>query len=81
MAKEAINMLIEWEKDENNKDFYVKPEEFETEPVKGLTNPIKKRDGIYVPNEIINLACVKNIKLREEDTFVIGFPKSGKNNT
>lgn len=76
MEIEGIKLIVEWEKDENN-EFYIKPENFETENVKGFVQPIKKLDGILLFNNVINLSDFKNFTLRNDDTFIIGFPKSG----
>ncbi len=79
MAFEAIKMVWDWEKDPTN-EFYVEPVEYEREPVNGFKYPMKKVDGIYVFNDVINVGCLKSLKIRSDDAFIIGFPKSGKYN-
>lgn len=57
---------------------YIKPEKFECEPVQGFKYFIKKRNGIHVPNTVISLACIKNLKPQKDDVFIIAYPRSGK---
>lgn len=78
MNAELIKQIIEWNKDPEH-DFYIKPEKFDIVPVKGFKNGLKKRDGILLQNMVVNLECVKNLELKKDDAFVIGFPKSGMN--
>lgn len=59
-------------------EFYVKPQMFETEQLKGYKNPTKKADGIFIANSTINLSNLKTMSLRGDDVLLIGFPKSGK---
>jgi len=77
MSIEAVKLVAEWQKDENS-EFYIKPDVFETQEIKGFNAPIKIYDGTLLMNDIINISNLKNLPLRNEDTFVIGFPKSGK---
>ena len=78
MAIEAIKLIWEWEKDPAS-EFYVKPEEFETQIVPGYKYPMKTKHGIFLFNDVVNITCIKELKIRPEDTFIIGFPKSGMN--
>ena len=76
MEFEALKMIIEWEKEPGN-EFYIEPENFETENLKGFEVPIKKKDSIILLNDLINFSMLKTFKPRKDDIFVIGFPKSG----
>lgn len=58
-------------------EFYVEPEEFEIVEVKGCANGCKRRHGTFVSNMVTNLSVIKSLELRENDTIVVGFPKSG----
>lgn len=60
-------------------EFTVPEEEFERVPVNGLKHGLKKRNNMYLPQIVRNVSAVQNAKIREDDLFVIGFPKSGKN--
>ena len=76
LSVDAVNLIYEWQKDPNN-GFYIRPEEFETETIDGFNGPIKKKDGILIMNDVLNISDLKNLKLRKDDAFIIGFPKSG----
>lgn len=76
MSIDAVKLIAEWQKDPTN-DFYIKPDEFETVTIPGFNGPLKIYDGILLFNEVINISELKNLNLRSEDTFIIGFPKSG----
>lgn len=60
-----------------NSQYYVPKEDFEFIPVKGTKAGVKSRNGHLVPILCRNLSVVKNMEVREDDTFVITFPKSG----
>lgn len=77
MNSEIIKTIFDWQKDPTN-ELYIKPEEFEIEPIKGYKDGVKKRDGLLVFNAVINMSMAKNLTLRPDDTFIIGYPKSGK---
>lgn len=62
-------------------EFYVEREDFDLIPVKGYKNGLKYSGGIYLPLMFRNSQELKNMSLREDDTFVITFPKSGIFNT
>ena len=55
----------------------VEIEKFDSEEVPCLKNGLKKSNGNYLPNYIRNLSIIKTMELRNDDTFVIGYPKSG----
>ena len=66
----------------NDKDspFYVEDENLETVPVKGFSNGMKRAkpgSDILLHIGVRNLSNIKNMKLRDDDTFVISYPKSG----
>ena len=76
LSVEAIKLIYEWQSDPTN-EFYIKPETFEMENIKGFNGPIKKLDGTLIMNDVINLSNLKYLKIKDNDTFIIGFPKSG----
>lgn len=76
LSLEAVKLIFEWQEDPTS-EFYIKPDTFEMENVKGFNGPIKKLDGTLIMNDVVNLSNLKNLKLRDTDTFIIGFPKSG----
>lgn len=76
LSVDAVKLVLEWQKDPNS-EFYIKPDDFEIENIKGFNGPINKYDGILLMNEVVNISKLKNFKLRNDDIFVIGFPKSG----
>ena len=55
----------------------IEEEEFKTEKINGLRLGLKVKDDCYLPNYVRNLSIVKTLDLRSDDTFVIGYPKSG----
>ena len=66
----------------NDRDspFYVEDENLETVPVKGFSNGMKRAkpgSDILLHIGVRNLTNIKNMKLRDDDTFVISYPKSG----
>ncbi len=56
----------------------IKEEEFDHVSVKGVQYGMKIRDGIYLPNDVLNLSSVKDLKLCKDDIIVSTYPKSGK---
>jgi hypothetical protein len=74
-----MNLVAEKEKNRRDKNsaYYVEDENYEIEQIKGFKNGLKKHEGTYLSIIIRNVSLLKNIKLRENDTFVIGYPKSG----
>ena len=46
--------------------------------VPGFTNGLNKIDRLFVPKFISDLNGKKNFIPKSSDTFVIGYPKSGK---
>lgn len=55
----------------------IEEEGFENEQIPGLRLGLKKKDGCYLPNYVRNISVIKSLELRKDDTFVIGYPKSG----
>lgn len=76
LSKENANLIMHLSRNKES-DFYVEPEQFEVVNVKGTKYGYKCRDGTLLMNTVQNLACVKNLELKNDDTFVIGFLKSG----
>jgi len=65
---------------DKNSPFYVEDENLETVPVKGFSNGMKRAkpgSDILLHIGVRNLSNIKNMKLRDDDTFVISYPKSG----
>jgi hypothetical protein len=58
-------------------EFFVEDKNYEVTQVKGMRNGLKKVDEIFVPLLIKNLDLVKQMRVKPDDTLVIGFPKSG----
>lgn len=63
--------------DDPTSPFYVEPEDFEKVSIDGLKYGLKIRDGILLPNFVRNLSMIKSLELRGDDTFILGFMKSG----
>lgn len=55
--------------------FYVPPYEFEIIPYKGLKNGVKTYKGHILPFICRNPVVIKEIDVKETDTFVVTFPK------
>lgn len=64
---------------DKNSPFHVPQDDFNMIAVKGTKNGIKNIDGHLVPMPCRSLRVVKSMEVREDDTFVIAFPKSGNN--
>ena len=56
---------------------YVKQEVFETEHLKGFKDPTKKVGDFFIANSVINMSNLKTMCIRNDDVFLIGYPKSG----
>ena len=76
MSIEAVKLVTDWQKDPTS-ELYIKPDEFEKVKINGFKDPVNTYDGILLSNEVINISELKDLELRKEDTFIIGFPKSG----
>jgi hypothetical protein len=63
---------------DKNSPYYVEQEEFERVDLPGVTRGYKKRDGILLSNMFRNMSLIKNMPIKEDDTFVVTYPKSGK---
>ena len=73
MTTETIKLLVEWQEDPNS-EYYIKPEEFELEKIKGFSEPIKKRDGILLANDIVNVSERKIWKLEKMTHLLSAIP-------
>ncbi len=62
-------------------EYYVEDENLEVVPVKGTKFGLKHKNGVNMPMFIRNLSVTKSMQLKPDDTFVIGYPKSGKKKT
>lgn len=58
-------------------EFYVKPELFQNEQLKGFKNPTNKSNDVYLLNLIITCSDLKTMPMRNDDVFLVGYPKSG----
>ena len=52
-------------------------EDMQIEKIPGYKNGLKIANGSYLPMYVRNLSIIKSMELRDTDTFVIGYPKSG----
>ena len=50
---------------------------FETEHLNGFKYPTKKVGNFLIPNKVINLSNLKTMPIRNDDVFLLGYPKSG----
>ena len=58
--------------------YYVEKEELQILPIRGFVYGLKKIDEkIQVPMHVINVTLAKQMLLKENDTFITGYPKSG----
>lgn len=73
---EKFDLSLKYENDKTS-DYYLEKQEFEWEPVEGTKHGLKKVNNTYLPMLVKNLDSVKKLEIREDDTFVIGYPKSG----
>jgi hypothetical protein len=65
-------------RNDKKSEYYIEEEDFEIVPTKGLKFGMKKRGVHYFGHFIRNLSATKkNLIINDNDTFVIGFPKSG----
>jgi hypothetical protein len=62
---------------DSTSQFFVEDKNYEVARVQGMRSGLKTVDDIYMPLLIKNLDLVKQMRVRSDDTFVIGFPKSG----
>ena len=76
MTIDAVKLIMEWQKDPKS-ELYIKPDEFETVNIAGFNDPLYTYDGTLLLKDITNISGLKNLELRNDDTFIIGFPKSG----
>lgn len=60
--------------------FYVPKGDFIYKHLKGYTNDVQEYKGILLPFLCRNPEVVKDMEVREDDTFVITYPKSGSIN-
>ena len=64
-------------RDDPNSEFFVPREKNVIVPVKGHRHGLQLIDGILLPHLFRNQSIVKNMEVREDDTFVVSYPKSG----
>ena len=74
MSEELVEKIISGM--DSSSKYYVEDKNYQIYEHKNGSKGIIHK-GIVYPNYIRNLDCSKNIHLRQDDTFVIGFPKSG----
>lgn len=58
-------------------EFYIEEEDLKEELVEGNKFKFKKFESIYLPAIVKNLSSIKLLEFLPNDTFVIGYPKSG----
>ena len=73
LSKEVVE---DKEKDEVSKENEI-DKEILIESVKGTQNGMKLVNGVYFPLYVENLNLIKSMKVRSDDIFIIGYPKSG----
>lgn len=52
-------------------------EDYETEQLPGFSDKIRKHKNIYLIDFVKNLSIVKKFKIKNDDVFIVGMPKSG----
>jgi hypothetical protein len=77
--KTSIEVLAErrLSRQDPSSPYFVNEENLEIVPVQGMSKGLKRVDDIYLPTLVKNLSLAKTIQVRNQDTFVIGYPKSG----
>lgn len=63
--------------DDPSSAYFVPNGEFEMVSLKGFKYPVKSYRGYMLPPMCRNIEVVKTMSVRENDTFVITYPKSG----
>lgn len=63
-----------------NWEFFVPREKYEIVPIKGTRFGLKQINGLFLPQLCRNLSVIKKMDVREDDTFVVTYPKSGTKN-
>lgn len=61
-----------------NWEFYVPKEEMENVDIKGYKFGLRRLNGRLLPQLCKNMSVVKSMEVKEDDTFVVTYPKSGK---
>lgn len=64
-------------REDPNWPYYVPDANYEKVSVKGHRYGLRRLNGHYLPNLCRNLSVVKSMDVREDDTFVVTYPKSG----
>lgn len=79
MSEEDSSFFVSMQKliSDETSEFYVKQEVFESEQLKGFKESTNKYQGCYIANSIINMSNLKNMTVRNDDVFLVGYPKSG----
>ena len=76
-SEQLLVDLLKNRQDKSHK-FYVEKDEIEVVAVKGCRGAgLKKVGNIYLPMWVTSLKLPKMMKVKKDDCFVIGYPKSG----
>lgn len=71
-------LFIMRSKNDPNWEFYVPKDELENVTIKGTKFGLKRFNGYLLPQHCRNLSVVKSMEVKDDDTFVVTYPKSGK---
>ena len=79
MSKYTDILEILGKRANSNSKYFVEDKNYKFVPVKGFKNGLKKIDDMHLNILNRNISLVRTMKLREDDVFICGFPKSGIN--